>query len=182
MANPSLLSSRLDSESCYGHDHMPERLPSSLKEQNLGLPLCIFRTIHRGQGADRYLPAQPRATIGNRGNECVQKGTRIVSGCHGDFCDHSGGHPPLRCQERPGPAASGDRPERGRDRLQHLGQKRARVQHTYVNELLVMIDGRSVYNPAFGGVFRDLQDVRLGGMERIEVIRGPGAAIGAPTR
>ena len=112
----------------------------------------------------------------------VSRKENIASGCHGDFCDHSGRHPPLGCQERPGPAASGARPGRGRDRLQHLGQKRARVQHTYVNELLVMIDGRSVYNPAFGGLFWDLQDVRLGGMERIEVIRGPGATIGAPTR
>jgi iron complex outermembrane receptor protein len=112
----------------------------------------------------------------------VSRKENIASGCHGDFCDHSGRHPPLGCQERPGPAASGARPGRGRDRLQHLGQKRARVRHTYVNEQLVVIDGRSVYNPPFGGVFRDLQDVRLGDIEQSEVIRGPGATIGAPTR
>ena len=38
------------------------------------------------------------------------------------------------------------------------------------NKLLVMIDGRSVYDSAFAGVFWDLQDVPLEDMERIEVI------------
>ena len=47
----------------------------------------------------------------------------------------------------------------------------------YANKLLVMIDGRSVYESAFGGVFWDLQDVPLEDVERIEVIRGPGATI-----
>ena len=47
----------------------------------------------------------------------------------------------------------------------------------YANKLLVMIDGRSVYDPAFGGVLWDLQDVPLEDIDRIEVIRGPGATI-----
>ena len=47
----------------------------------------------------------------------------------------------------------------------------------YANKLLVMIDGRSVYDPAFGGVLWDLQDVPVEDIERIEVIRGPGATI-----
>jgi iron complex outermembrane receptor protein len=47
----------------------------------------------------------------------------------------------------------------------------------FANKLLVMIDGRSVYDPAFGGVLWDLQDVPLEDIERIEVIRGPGATI-----
>jgi iron complex outermembrane receptor protein len=47
----------------------------------------------------------------------------------------------------------------------------------YANKLLVMIDGRSVYDPAFGGVFWDLQDVPLEDIDRIEVIRGPGGTI-----
>lgn len=47
----------------------------------------------------------------------------------------------------------------------------------YANTLLVLIDGRSVYTPAFGGVYWDAQDVEFDAVERIEVIRGPGATL-----
>lgn len=47
----------------------------------------------------------------------------------------------------------------------------------FANKLLVMIDGRSVYTPAFSGVYWDVQDTLLEDIERIEVIRGPGAAL-----
>jgi iron complex outermembrane receptor protein len=47
----------------------------------------------------------------------------------------------------------------------------------FSNELLVLIDGRNVYTPAFGGVFWDTVDLPLENIERIEVIRGPGAAL-----
>lgn len=47
----------------------------------------------------------------------------------------------------------------------------------FANKLLVQIDGRSVYTPLFAGVFWDVQDVLLEDVERIEVIRGPGATI-----
>jgi iron complex outermembrane recepter protein len=47
----------------------------------------------------------------------------------------------------------------------------------YANKLLVLIDGRSVYTPLFSGVFWDVQDVPLENIERIEVIRGPGATL-----
>lgn len=47
----------------------------------------------------------------------------------------------------------------------------------YANKLLVLVDGRSVYSPAFGGVFWNVQDLPLDDIERIEVIRGPGAAL-----
>ena len=47
----------------------------------------------------------------------------------------------------------------------------------YSNKLLVLIDGRTVYSPIFAGVFWDSQNVPLGSIERIEVIRGPGAAV-----
>lgn len=48
---------------------------------------------------------------------------------------------------------------------------------TFANKLLVMIDGRTVYSPAFSGVYWDVQDTLLDDIERIEVIRGPGATI-----
>lgn len=49
--------------------------------------------------------------------------------------------------------------------------------HRFANKLLVQIDGRTVYTPMFAGVFWDVQDVLLEDIERIEVIRGPGATI-----
>jgi iron complex outermembrane receptor protein len=45
------------------------------------------------------------------------------------------------------------------------------------DKLLVMIDGRSVYTPLFGGVIWDEQDVPPEDIERIEVISGPGATL-----
>jgi iron complex outermembrane receptor protein len=47
----------------------------------------------------------------------------------------------------------------------------------YANKLLVLIDGRSLYNRAFSGVFWAGQDVLLEDIARIEVIRGPGGAV-----
>jgi iron complex outermembrane receptor protein len=49
----------------------------------------------------------------------------------------------------------------------------------FSNELLVMLDGRSVYTPTFDGVFWDVLDLPLEDIERIEVIRGPGASVWA---
>ena len=43
------------------------------------------------------------------------------------------------------------------------------------NKLLVLIDGRSVYTPLFSGVYWNVEDVMLEDVDRIEVIRGPGA-------
>src|SRR5579864_4429913 len=45
------------------------------------------------------------------------------------------------------------------------------------NKLLVLIDGRSVYTPLFSGVYWNVQDVLLDDVDRIEVIRGPGATL-----
>lgn len=45
------------------------------------------------------------------------------------------------------------------------------------NKLLVMIDGRTVYTPQFAGVYWDVQDTFIEDVERIEVIRGPGASL-----
>ena len=47
----------------------------------------------------------------------------------------------------------------------------------FANKLLILVDGRSIYNRIFSGVFWDTEDVILDDVERIEVIRGPGAAM-----
>ncbi len=47
----------------------------------------------------------------------------------------------------------------------------------FSNKLLVMIDGRTVYTPLFGGVYWDEQDLMLEDVDRIEVVRGPGGSI-----
>jgi iron complex outermembrane recepter protein len=48
---------------------------------------------------------------------------------------------------------------------------------TAANKLLVMIDGRSVYSPLFSGVFWEQIDSPLFDVDRIEVVRGPGASL-----
>ena len=45
------------------------------------------------------------------------------------------------------------------------------------NKMLVLIDGRSVYSPLSSGTFWDVQDLLLGDIDRIEVIRGPGGSV-----
>lgn len=45
------------------------------------------------------------------------------------------------------------------------------------NKLLVLMDGRTVYTPLFSGVHWDAQDTLLADLDRIEVIRGPGATM-----
>ena len=47
----------------------------------------------------------------------------------------------------------------------------------FANKLLVLKDGRSIYTPLFSGVYWEHQDTPLDDIERIEVIRGPGAAL-----
>ena len=47
----------------------------------------------------------------------------------------------------------------------------------YANKLLALVDGRAVYSPIFAGTYWDLQQTMLDDVDRIEVIRGPGAAV-----
>jgi iron complex outermembrane recepter protein len=47
----------------------------------------------------------------------------------------------------------------------------------YSNKLLVLVDGRSVYNEFYACVFWDTLNLAVEDIERIEVIRGPGAAM-----
>ncbi len=47
----------------------------------------------------------------------------------------------------------------------------------FANKLLVMVDGRTVYTPTFSGVYWENLDYLLADINRIEVIRGPGATL-----
>ena len=47
----------------------------------------------------------------------------------------------------------------------------------FSNKLLVLIDGRSTYTRAFSGTFWDGEDLFIDDIDRIEVIRGPGASV-----
>ena len=47
----------------------------------------------------------------------------------------------------------------------------------FANKLQVLKDGRSIYTPLFSGVYWETLDTPLEDIERLEVIRGPGAAM-----
>jgi iron complex outermembrane recepter protein len=50
-------------------------------------------------------------------------------------------------------------------------------QEKFSRSLLPLIDGRSIYTPAFSGTYWDAYEIPLEDIERIEVIRGPGASV-----
>ncbi len=47
----------------------------------------------------------------------------------------------------------------------------------FSDKLLVLMDGRTLYTPMFAGTYWDVQDYVMEDIDRIEVIRGPGATI-----
>ncbi|HEX4049098.1 MAG TPA: TonB-dependent receptor plug domain-containing protein, partial [Elusimicrobiota bacterium] len=47
----------------------------------------------------------------------------------------------------------------------------------FVAEMLVLVDGRTVYNPLLGGVYWESLPVQLQDIERIEIVRGPNAVL-----
>jgi iron complex outermembrane recepter protein len=47
----------------------------------------------------------------------------------------------------------------------------------FATKILVLIDGRTVYSPSSGGVFWNSEDVLIDDIDRIEIIRGPGASL-----
>ncbi len=50
-------------------------------------------------------------------------------------------------------------------------------RYRMANKFLVLVDGRAVYSPVYGTVIWEDQDVPLENIQRIEVIRGPGATL-----
>ena len=58
-----------------------------------------------------------------------------------------------------------------------MGRQRRGFNGEFAQDMLVLIDGRTVYTPASSGVFWDAQDVVMEDVDRIEVIRGPGATL-----
>jgi iron complex outermembrane recepter protein len=67
----------------------------------------------------------------------------------------------------------------------HVAQQNAHVwvvaargfSSVFDRDMLVLVDGRLVYTPLFGGVWWDVQDPPLEDIDRIEVIRGPGGTL-----
>jgi len=47
----------------------------------------------------------------------------------------------------------------------------------FANTLLVMVDGRSIYDDFYGGVLWNLNPLLLSRIKRIEIVRGPGSAL-----
>ena len=60
----------------------------------------------------------------------------------------------------------------------HIWQISARgFSDLYNNKMLVLVDGRSVYTPLYGGVYWDALDIPVDNIARVEIIRGPGGTL-----
>lgn len=51
-----------------------------------------------------------------------------------------------------------------------------RVSTRFANSMLVLMDGRTLYSPLWGGTYWNLQNAFIEDIDHIEVIRGPGSA------
>ena len=101
----------------------------------------------------------------------------MVSNTCGDVCDYR-----RRCAPHWSPharrgVAIGARRVCRPDKFATIFGRDARFNGSLSNKTLVLIDGRSVYDPLFSGTFWNVQDVLLEDLDRIEVIRGPGPTL-----
>ena len=51
-----------------------------------------------------------------------------------------------------------------------------RIPSRFASSMLVLMDGRTLYNPLFAGTYWDVQDILIEDIEKIEVVRGPGSS------
>jgi iron complex outermembrane recepter protein len=47
----------------------------------------------------------------------------------------------------------------------------------FSKNMLILMDGRTLYSPLFNGIYWNLQDTLIEDIERIEIVRGPGGAL-----
>lgn len=65
----------------------------------------------------------------------------------------------------------------GRANARQWGISARGFNEIFANKLLVLMDGRTIYTPLFSGVFWEEADAVLEDIDRIELIRGPGATL-----